>query len=344
MFCSIFRSMLRTIGIPTALVAASMTLLVAAVPRASADDRAAVKNVVKQDASRSNTCFRTDDEGKALAETSCDLAAIRASASHGQVFAQNQLGLISALIVGQGTDIRQARGWFEKAARRGYASAQVNLAVTYINGWGTPQNYGAALHWLNTAAKQGHPSAYGNLGILYMNGWGVRRDYAEARKYFELAANAGDSGAQSNLGYLYDTGLGVVQDYALASHWYHLAADNGNALGQNNLADLYLRGQGVRQSYDQAFYWFQKAAQQGNTGARIKLGFLLMNGLGAPKDPSAAYSWILAASKAGDHRGDEYLPALEATLDRQKLALAAQQAQTLEDGMLLRSVRSNLVP
>jgi hypothetical protein len=117
--------------------------------------------------------------------------------------------------------------------------AQVNLAVTYMNGWGGSQNYGAALNWLNAAAKQGHPSAYANLGILYMNGWGVRRDYAEAFKDLEIAANAGDAGAQSNLGYLYDGGLGVVQDYSAAARWYHLAAENGNALGQNNLADLY---------------------------------------------------------------------------------------------------------
>src|SRR5207245_2377488 len=82
----------------------------------------------------------------------------------------------------------QARSWFEKAARHGYAPAQVNLAVTYINGWGVSQNYGAALNWLNAAAKQGHPSAYANLGILYMNGWGVRRDYAEAFKDLERPA------------------------------------------------------------------------------------------------------------------------------------------------------------
>jgi uncharacterized protein len=194
-----------------------------------------------------------------------------------------------------------------------------------------------ALNWLNAAAKQGHSSAYANLGILYMNGWGLRRDYAEARKYLELAAKAGDSGAQSNLGYLYDGGLGVVQDYALAAYWYHLAAGNGNALGQNNLADLLLRGQGVRQSYQEAFHWFESAAQQGHTGARIMLGFLLMNGLGTAKDP-------VAASKAGDHRGDEYLPLLQAALDQQKLAQATRHAQSLEAATFQQKARPNLVP
>src|SRR5262245_44581008 len=92
MFCSVFSSRFRAIRTMIALVAASLALVVAAVPAASADDRAAGKNAVKQDISRSNHCFRTDDEGKALAETACDFVAISAWASRGQVFAQNQLG------------------------------------------------------------------------------------------------------------------------------------------------------------------------------------------------------------------------------------------------------------
>jgi TPR repeat protein len=320
----------------------------AGVPKGVRKDDAAkdgtLRDVPSQPAANSGACFFAADKGKSLVQGSCDVGALQVAAEGGQVYAQNQLGLISALVVAQGTDIRQARGWFEKAARHGYAPAQVNLAVTYLNGWGVSQNYGAALNWLNAAAKLGHPSAYANLGILYMNGWGVRRDYAEAFKDLEIAANAGDAGAQSNIGYLYDGGLGVMQNYSAAARWYHLAAENGNALGQNNLADLYLRGLGIRQSYPQAFYWFQKSAQQGHTGARIKLGFLLMNGLGTAKDSSAAYAWILSASRAGDHRGDDNLIELQRDLDQQHLAEATRQARSLERNAAQRTVRASLVP
>ena len=339
--------------------AAFLTLSAAGAFAASAEAAGVPKGVPKDDAAKDGTlrddvpsqppvnssaCFFAADKGKSLVQGSCDVRALQVAAKDGQVYAQNQLGLVSALVVAQGTDIRQARSWFEKAARHGYAPAQVNLAVTYMNGWGVSQNYGAALNWLNAAAKQGHPSAYANLGILYMNGWGVRRDYAEAFKDLEIAANAGDAGAQSNLGYLYDGGLGVVQNYSAAARWYQLAAENGNALGQNNLADLYLRGQGIRQSYPQAFYWFQKSAQQGHTGARIKLGFLLMNGLGTAKDSSAAYAWILSASQAGDHRGDDYLIELQRDLDQPHLAQATQQARSLERNAAQRNVLVSLVP
>jgi len=329
----------RPIRLALALVAAALAFPSA---RVLADDT--VHDAIKQDANGSKSCFHSADKGRSLKEGPCDLLALQLSARDGQLYAQNPLGLVSALIVEQGTDIRRARTWFERAARHGYASAQVNLAVIYLNGWGVSQNYGAALNWLSAAAKQRHPSAYANLGILYMNGWGVHRDYAEAFKNLELAAKAGDAGAQSNLGYLYDGGLGVLQDYSTAARWYRLAGENGNALGQNNLADLYLRGQGVPQSYPDAFYWFQKAAQQGNTGARIKLGFMLMNGLGTTKDASAAYTWILSASQAGDHRGDEYLTVLQRNLDQQSLAQATQQARSLELNTVQRNLRSNLVP
>jgi len=313
-------------------------------PKDDAAKHGTLRDVSSQPAVNSGACFFAADKGKSLVQGSCDVRALQVAAKDGQVYAQNQLGLVSALVVAQGTDIRQARSWFEKPARHGFAPAQVNLAVTYMNGWGVSQNYGAALNWLNAAAKQGHPSAYANLGILYMNGWGVRRDYAEAFKDLEIAANAGDAGAQSNLGYLYDGGLGVVQNYSAAARWYQLAAENGNALGQNNLADLYLRGQGIRQSYPQAFYWFQKSAQQGHTGARIKLGFLLMNGLGTAKDSSAAYAWILSASQAGDHRGDDYLIELQRDLDQPHLAQATQQARWLERNAAQRNVLVSLVP
>jgi TPR repeat protein len=143
------------------------------------------------------SCFSADGRDKSLREVPCDLSTLQVAARSGEVYAQNQLGLVSALKIENGRDIPDARAWFEKAARRGYAPAQVNLAITYLNGWGTPQNYGAALNWLTAAAKQNHPRAFANLGILYMNGWGVRRDYAEALKYLQLAANSGDAGAKA---------------------------------------------------------------------------------------------------------------------------------------------------
>ena len=260
---------------------------------------------------------------------SCDQQAIAELAHVGHAYAQNQMGIESALVLSSNRTIQDARRWFETAAEQGYTPAQVNLAVLYINGWGTPQNYGAALYWLQVAAKKGDPRAHTNLGILYLKGWGVRQDYAEALRNFRFAGERGETGAMVNLGFMADGGLGTAKDHSTAAEWYRKAAERGDSLGENDLADLYLRGEGVQQDDAEAFAWFQKAAAQGHTGARIKLGFLYMTGRGVPKDLESAYAWILSASLAGDQRGRKYLDQLGRLLSPEQLAKAKEQAEAL---------------
>jgi TPR repeat protein len=243
----------------------------------------------------------------------------------------------TALVVGPGKSLKDARKTFEMEARQGYAAAQLNLAVCYLNGWGAEKNYGAALYWLKEAAKQGQARAYTNLGLVYLNGWGVARDYEEALKNFRRAAEHGETGAMVNVGYMAENGMGTARNQAEAAEWYMRAADRGDALGQNNLADLYLRGLGVPQSDVKAAEWFQQAANQGQAAARIKLGFLYMTGRGVAEDRVAAYGWILAASKAGDHRGDEYLTALSAELNAEQHEAATRQASELQQARPVRS-------
>jgi TPR repeat protein len=257
----------------------------------------------------------------------CDGKVVQTMATSGKVFEENQLGIESMLVIGPGYNQKSALKWFEKAARHGYAPSQVNLAVMYLNGWGTPIDFPAALHWLQAAAAQGFARAYFNLGILSLEGKGVPRDYAEARRWFQKGADANDSFAQSNLGYMYDEGLGVARDVQTAASWYRKAADHGNPLGESNLADLYLRGEGVQQDYVEAFRLFQKAAAQRETTACLKLGYMYAQGLGTAKDPQAAYMWIVAANLAGDRRGKELMASLETVLTAQQISAARERAQ-----------------
>ena len=75
----------------------------------------------------------------------CDALTIRRLAKQGHVFEQNQLGMSSMLVIGPGYNPAEAAKWFERAAQKGYAPAQVNLAVMYINGWGVAPNYGIGI-------------------------------------------------------------------------------------------------------------------------------------------------------------------------------------------------------
>jgi uncharacterized protein len=288
-------------------------------------------NAVAQQTSQCSLAVVTasPDKDHIDSEHICDPATVRSLASHGRVFEQNQMGMVSILAIGTGYDPASAAKWFERAALKGYAPAQVNLAVMYMNGWGVPQNYGVALHWLHEAASQNYARAYYNLGLLYFQGNGVSKNDTEAFRYFQKGADGGDSTAQTNLGYMYDQGLGVKRDLPTAARWYRKAADAGNALAENNLADLYLRGEGVPQDDALAFQLFQKAADQGETGARIKLGYMYSAGRATAKNPQTAYAWVAAAVQAGDDRGRDLLQSLEHQLSPAQLSAAKEQARKL---------------
>jgi uncharacterized protein len=242
---------------------------------------------------------------------------------------ENEKGIALTQAPETARTLQAAHQWFEKGARRGYAPAEVNLAVVSLAGWGTAPNAGTALYWLREAARQGYALAYFDLGILYLNGCGVRQDYHEAFSLFEQGANAGDSAAQMNLGYLYDHGLGAAQDREQAAQWYRKAAESGLAQAQNNLADLYLNGEGVARDESEAFFWFQKAAEQGHTGARIMLGSMYAEGRGTAKNAQAAYEWLSAAIFQGDSRGADTLKDLEHQLTQEQLAQSKARAQLL---------------
>jgi TPR repeat protein len=259
-----------------------------------------------------------------------DPQSISVGASSTSAPERTQMSIAPALVLSPGRTLLDARKRFETAARKGYAPAQVNLAVLYLYGCGVPRNYGAAVYWLKSAADQGSSRAHTNLGILYLQGRGVRQDFAEALRHFRMAAKEGDPGAMVNLGYMSDSGLGTLVDHAAAAEWYRQAAERGDPLAQNNLADLYLRGEGLPPDDMLAFSWFEKAAASGNTGARIKLGYMYATGRATHKDPEAAYAWILAASLAGDQRGLEYLPPLESQLSPAQLQQAKRRAKELQ--------------
>jgi TPR repeat protein len=319
----------RTLGRESAVKKNKAGIAIVGVMAALLSAKAPESQTATQTPSREQCSLAAVSHLVAAGTSVCDATVVRRLARGGHAFEQNQMGIASVLAIGPDYSQEDALSWFEKAAQRGYPPAEVNLAVMYINGWGTPANYGKALHWLLAAAGQGFARAYFNLGILYLDGKGVSKDLSEAFRWFHKGAQAGDSSAQTNLGYMYDQGLGCTQSSALAVEWYRKAAGTGNAMGENNLADMYLRGQGVGQDDAAAFTWFQKAAAQGHTGARIKLGYLYSQGRGTTKDLEAAYSWITAAVVAGDPRGKDLLQSLERSLSSDQLARARRRAATL---------------
>jgi uncharacterized protein len=242
---------------------------------------------------------------------------------------ENAKGITASKTPETANTMAAAHKWFLKAARQGYAPAEVNLAVLSFAGWGTQANAGEALYWLRAAAEQGYAPAIFDLGIVYLQGCGVRRDYGEAFHFFEKGAALGDPAAQMNLGYLYDQGLGVAQNRSEAARWYRLAADQGEPRAQYSLADLYLRGEGVQHDELAAFAWFQRAALAGHAEAQIMLGSMYAAGRGTPVDSAAGYMWLALAVLQGDSRANAKLEEVKSQLTAKELIEATVRAQTL---------------
>jgi len=248
-------------------------------------------------ANNSEPCLIADVSRSGLVSAGSDTKQ-QTEMGSGPGHSENKQGI--AAIMSVPGDLKKAEHWFEKAARKGYAPAEVNLAMMYLQGWGVARNDGAALYWLTLAAQQGQPVGLFDLGQLYFKGCGVRQDYAEALRLFQEAARNGNAAAEVNIGYMYDVGSGVPRDPAVAAAWYRKAAETGNPGGEFNLGDLYRQGEGVAQSDRVAFEWFEKAAAQGHRKAQAMMGFLYAAGRGTPKDLEAAYAWTAAAQSGGE--------------------------------------------
>ncbi len=120
-------------------------------------------------------------------------------------------------------------GMIENAAQRGSASAQVLLAVIYLNGMADhPKNEQQAAQWFEKAAQQGNDYAQKMLADMYQEGHGVPKNPQLAADWREKAAKRGNVQAQFLLGKMYLEGAGIKADPAQAAYWLNRAATEGN--------------------------------------------------------------------------------------------------------------------
>ncbi len=157
----------------------------------------------------------------------------------------------------------------EKAAAKGDAAAQYELASRYADGAQAPRDLGLAVKWFEKSAAKGVAPAQYRLGVLYERGLGVQRDMTSARSWYERAAESGNVRAMHNLAVLLADG-GGKPDYASAAKWFRRAAEYGVRDSQYNLAILYARGMGGPQDLVQSYAWFCAAADQGDADAAKK--------------------------------------------------------------------------
>ncbi|MBP2447523.1 peptidoglycan-binding protein [Rhizobium leguminosarum] len=157
------------------------------------------------------------------------------------------------------------------AARSGDVLALFEIGARYSDGRnGIAVDQKQAAGWYQLSADKGFAPAQYRLGSMYEKGNGVERDIAKAKGFYEQAANQGNASAMHNLAVLYASGALGQQDYATAASWFTKAANLGITDSQFNLAILCARGNGVPADIEESYKWFSIAAKAGDKDAAQK--------------------------------------------------------------------------
>lgn len=225
---------------------------------------------------------------------------------------------------------------------RGDVEAEVALGNLYESSQSVlPMDPALAAEWYRRAADKGHAGAQFNLANMYRDGLGVPRDAGLAVTWYQKAADQGDAIAQFSLGSIYEAGAGVVaRDDVTAASWHRRAADQGLATAQYRLGMMLVDGRGVPRDPTQAVAWLRKAAEQGETDAQIELGTLLTPASGGSHDIIEAHVWFnLAASRwknqAQRLEAARLRDALAASMTSSQLAEAYRRATEWQDAHAL---------
>ena len=127
---------------------------------------------------------------------------------------------------------KTATQWFIKAAKQGFARAQLKVGARYSAGFGfgIERNDKTAVKWITKAAEQEFSPAYGSLGWRYHKGYGVPKNNKTAIKWYLKSIGQGHYYDASYLG---DSYL-ELGNYVRACMWYSIHGENGKRSGVRN--------------------------------------------------------------------------------------------------------------
>jgi TonB family protein len=174
-----------------------------------------------------------------------------------------------------------------------------NNGVRELKGTDGPPNYARALESFEKAAKEGFAPAELALAEMYLEGVGVQQDNQLGAEWCLKAAKQGNAGAESLMGVLAAKGQGVAASQDEAIRWYRKAADQNQPAAQCNLGVAYEKGDGVKQDDKEAFRWYKKSAENNLAECQYRLGLMYLDGMGTAKNAVTAMVWFIVAAKQG---------------------------------------------
>lgn len=140
-----------------------------------------------------------------------------------------------------------------KAAKKGIAEAQLQLAELYEEGIEVDEDESLAFEWCRKAAEKGLVKAQNKLGEYYEEGIGVVKDEVEAFKWYLKAAATGDEDAAENVDDLIEDMPENLKKDAFKK--FLVLARKGVLWAQEMVADFYDEGIGTEADEAKAEYW-----------------------------------------------------------------------------------------
>lgn len=210
-------------------------------------------------------------------------------------------------------DIKTAHGfldageWFKKAAGRGYAKAQFELAEMYTAGQLGDDQRSNCIPWYLKAAAQGNADAQAKIAELhelYPNNELLKA--VNPIDSLKQAAEQGELSAQFELARRYHSGDGVPKDATEAFKWMQKAAQHDISPvtltidAHYCLGVMYETGEGVTKNLTNAYQLFQEAAVGGTKPEPfVRLGQMYEKGDGVPADDRLAAENYYEATRFG---------------------------------------------
>lgn len=164
---------------------------------------------------------------------------MKKAADLGNALAQFNYGQLLVADMPGPKGLKAAQPYYEKSATQGVADAQYALSQIYLNVDGIDEaKRETARQWLTRAAKAGYDTAQLDLAIWLVDGVGGDRNLEEGFKWMRRAAERGNVVAQNKLSHLYINAIGTRPDPIEAAKWYVLSRRAG--LADPALEDFYL--------------------------------------------------------------------------------------------------------
>lgn len=153
-------------------------------------------------------------------------------------------------------DLVNARKWYEGAALRGHAFAQLCIGNMCDYGEGRDQDYAKARRWYEAAAKQNVRDAQTHLAVMLERGRGGYQSSSEAAHWYGRAVELGDDLAVTNLGLMHFHNEVENSSDTEAMRLFLLAAAKMDGLAHLMLARMFVEGRGVARHGKQALLFF----------------------------------------------------------------------------------------